>query len=335
MPENRWNYQQNSPPALWHAIVSLIRHKNDRLWIYVILLAAGSVLLFWGGPDYYSSRSFKHFWDLGHLLYFALLTGLLLRWSPVARLSLARQWIIILFITLLLGASIELLQIGTTRSPDTWDVLRDLIGSLMALVFGSSGPKLQPANWRLSLRFFVLALVLAQLWPLAKSLTDEAIARHQFPLLSGFETPFEIDRWSGNAGLSVETVTSISAGRLLKLSLTTEQYSGVSLNYFDGDWTSARTLKISVYNPDANPLKITCRIHDLQHTDGYEEYEDRYNRSFILTQGWNHIEIDLEEVEQSPATRSIDMSRIRGLGIFVVSLPAPRILYLDDVRLVY
>ncbi len=316
-------------------ISSFVINESNRLWSYGILLAAGSVLLFWGGPGYYSSRSFRHFWDLGHLLYFALLTGLLLRWSPVARLSLVRQWIIILLITLLLGASIELLQIGTTRSPDIWDVLRDLIGSLLALVFGSSGPKLQPANWRFSLRFFVLALALAQLWPLANSLTDEAIARHQFPLLSGFETPFEIDRWSGNTGLSVETVPSISAGKLLKLSFTTKQYSGVSLNYFDGDWTSARALKIIVYNPDANPLRITCRIHDLRHADGNEEFEDRFNRSYVLRQGWNHIEIDLNEVQQSPATRDMDMSRIRGLGIFVVSLPAPRTLYLDNVRLVY
>jgi len=309
-------------------------NNNNRVWIYGVLLAAGSVLLFVGGPDYYSPRSFKHFWDIGHILYFALLAGLLCRWRPVSRLSPASQWAIILFITLLLGVSIELLQYGTTRTPDTGDVLRDLTGSLLVLVFSPLGSKLQAAG-RPALRFVVLVLALAQLWPLAKSLTDEAIARHQFPLLSGFETPFEIDRWSGNAGLSVETKTLVAEGRLLKLSLTTDQYSGAALNYFDGNWTSARTLKFSLYNPDARPLQITCRIHDLQHADGNEEYQDRFNRSFVLAQGWNRIEIDLNEVQQSPAGRSMDMSRIRGLGLFTVSLPAPRILYLDEVRLVY
>ena len=307
--------------------------ENVRLWIYCVFLAIGSVLLFLGGPDYYSSRSFKSLWDIGHIIYFVLFASLLSRWSPVSRMSLAWQWAIILVTTLLLGVSIEFMQYGTARTPDTGDVLRGLTGSFLVLVFGSLGSKLQPARRRLSLQFSVLVLLLIQLWPATKSLIDEAIARYQFPLLSGHETPFEIDRWAGNARLSVETMASISAGKLLKLSLTTDQYSGAALNYFDGNWTSARTLKISLYNPDTDPLPITCRIHDLQHVDGDEEYEDRFNRSFLLMQGWNHIEINLDEVKESPANRNMDMSRIRGLGLFVVSLPAPRILYLDNVRL--
>ena len=307
--------------------------KNVRLWIYGVFLATGSVLLFLGGPDYYSSRSFKFFWDIGHIVYFVLFAGLLSRWGPVSRMSLAWQWTIILVVTLLLGVSIEFMQHGTARTPDTGDVLRDLTGSFLVLVFGSLGSKLQPARWRLFLQFSALVLLLVQLWPVTKSLVDEAIARHQFPLLSGLETPFEIDRWAGSARLSVETIAAISAGKLLKLSLTTDQYSGASLSYFDGNWASARTLKISLYNPDTDPVPITCRIHDRQHADGDEEYEDRFNRSFLLTPGWNHLEINLDEVEESPAGRNMDMSRIRGLGLFVMSLPAPRILYLDEVRL--
>jgi hypothetical protein len=248
-------------------------------------------------------------------------------------MSLARQWTIILGITLLIGVSIEFMQYGAARTPDTGDVLLDLTGSLLVLVFGSSGLALQPANWRLSLQVTVLMLLLVQLWPLTKSLIDEAIARQQFPLLSDFETPFETDRWAGSARLTVVSMPSVSQGKLLKLLLTTIKYSGVKLNYFDGNWISARTLKISLYNPDVNPLQITCRIHDLQHADGHEEYEDRFNHRFLLVQGWNHIEIDLDEVKESPASRSMDMSRIRGFGLFVVSLPAPRILYLDHVRL--
>jgi VanZ family protein len=308
-------------------------NKNNRLWIYGISLAMGTVLLFLSGPDLYPSRSFKHFWDIGHILYFVLFAVLLSRWRLVSRMSLAWQWTTILVITLLAGVAIELMQYGTTRTPDAGDVLRDLSGSLLVLVFGPLRSKLQPGSWRNSLQISVSVLLLVLLWPVARSLLDEAIARHQFPLLSGFETPFEIERWAGSARLSVETIASISQDKLLKLSLTTDQYSGATLNYFDGDWTSARTLIISLYNPDASPLQITCRIHDLQHTDGNEEYEDRFNRSFLLMQGWNQIEIDLNEVKAGPASRNMDMSRIRGLGIFVIALPAPRILYVDEVRL--
>ena len=270
---------------------------------------------------------------MGHILYFALLAILLSRWSLVSHMSLIWQWTTILTITFLLGVSIEFMQYGTTRTPDTGDVLRDLTGSLLVLVFGPLGIKLQPINRRLSLQFSVVVLILILLWPFAKSLIDEAISWYQFPLLSGFETSFEIDRWEGGDRLSVESITSISNGKLLKLSLTTDQYSGATLSYFDGDWTSVRSLKASFYNPDETPLQITCRIHDLQHTDGYQEYEDRYNRSFLLTPGWNQIEIDLDEVEEAPLSRNMDMTHIRGVGLFVVSLPEPRTLYIDEVRL--
>ena len=272
---------------------------------------------------------------MGHILYFALLAVLLSRWSLVSRMSLIWQWTTILTITFLIGVSIEFMQYGTNRTPNTGDVLRDLNGSLLVLVFGPLATKLHPINRRLSLQLSVVVLTLVLLWPLAKSLIDEAISWYQFPLLSGFETSFEIDRWEGGDRLSVESITSISNGKLLKLSLTTDKFSGATLKYFDGNWTSARTLKMSFYNPDTKPLQIICRIHDLKHTDSYEEYEDRYNRGFLLIPGWNQIEIDLDEVEESPSNRNMDMSRIRGVGLFVVSLPAPRILYLDEVRLTY
>ena len=309
--------------------------KTHAILRYGILLAVGSVLLFLGGPDYYSSRSVKYFWDIGHIVYFALITVLLSQWRFVAQMSLARQWTIILSITLLLGVSIEFMQYGVARSPDTGDVLFDLTGSLLVLVFGSLGLALKPVSWRLSLQLAVLALLLVQLWPLTKSLIDEAIARQQFPLLADFETPFESDRWAGSASPSVESMPSISQGKLLKLSLTTNKYSGVTLNYFDGNWTAARTLKFSFYNPEVNPLQIICRIHDHQHADGHQEYADRFNHNFLLVQGWNHIEIDLDEVKQSPASRRMDMRRIRGLGFFVVSLPAPRVLYCEKKLFIF
>ena len=103
--------------------------------------------------------------DIGHIVYFVLFAGLLSRWGPVSRMSLAWQWTIILVVTLLLGVSIEFMQHGTARTPDTGDVLRDLTGSFLVLVFGSLGSKLQPARWRLFLQFSALVLLLVQLWP--------------------------------------------------------------------------------------------------------------------------------------------------------------------------
>ncbi len=309
--------------------------KNHHLWFIGFMLVIGSVLLFIGGPDYYSSRSTRCFWDLGHILYFALLAYLLSRWTFVCRMSLQGQWFSILAVTLVAGTMIEIMQYGTTRTPDTGDILRDLTGSLLVLVFGPAGLRLQSVWRRYFLRGMVIVLALFQLWPLTKSLIDEAIARRQFPLLSGFETPFEIERWKGDDRLSIESKLPASKSKLLRISLTTAEYSGASLRYFDGDWASARTLQISLYNPDLDPLPITCRIHDRQHAEGNQEFEDRFNRSYVLMPGWNQIEIDLAEVEKSPAKRKMDMRHIQGVMLFAVSLPVPRVLYLDEMRLAY
>ena len=307
--------------------------RSYSLWFISILLLIGSFLLFIGGPDYYSSRSLKNLWDMGHIFYFALLSFLMTRWSYVSRMSLLLQWVTILAATFLFGVSIELMQYGATRTPSIGDLLRDLTGSLLVLAFGLPGAKLNPLNRRLFLQASVLILTLVMIWPLARSLIDEAISWYQFPLLSGFETPFEIHRWKGGDRLSVESKTSISNGKVLKLPLTTDKYSGASLMYFNGDWRSYSTLKMSIYNPDTSLLQIVCRIHDFQHSDGNEEYEDRYNQRFQLQPGWNYIDIDLNEVELRPAHRRMDMSRVQQVGIFVVSLPSPRVIYLDDVQL--
>lgn len=248
-------------------------------------------------------------------------------------MPLSWQWITLITITALIGVSIELLQYGTSRTPNTGDLVRDLCGTLLVLAFGPPGRRLRGGYVQRLLRTAVLLLMVTLLWPLTRSLIDEAIARYQYPLLSGFETPFELDRWQGDAGLVVEASTPLSPGKWLKLSLTTAKYSGAALKYFEGDWTPSRSLSIRFYNPDTSPLQITCRIHDLNHVDGNQEYEDRFNRRLELAPGWNRIVIDLDEVMQSPAQRNMDMRHIRGIMFFAVSLPAPRVVYLDELML--
>lgn len=308
-----------------------MRNNSISFWLINLLLIIGTILFFIGGPDYYSTRSLKYLWDIGHILYFALLTILLLQWKLITHRPLIWQWLIILAITLVTGVSIEILQLGSTRTPDMGDVVRDLTGSLLVLSFWSLSAAFK---MRLYIQSFVTVLTLILLWPLTKSIIDETIAWQQFPLLSAFETPFEIERWSGK-DLSIVSIAKVSDRKLLKIFLTTDRYSGVALKHFDGIWKSFSTLEINLYNPDITPLQITIRINDRKHNDGYEEYEDRYNRSFKLVPGWNLLEINLDEVMYSPADRVMDMSHISGFGFFTVSLPSPRTIYLDKVQLTY
>jgi hypothetical protein len=94
-----------------------------------------------------------------------------------------------------------------------------------------------------------------------------------------------------------------------------------------------KELQLSIYNPDKKPIQLTCRIHDRQHTGGLQLYEDLFNKSFSISNGWNLIRIPLSQIANAPFKRKIALNQIQGLGIFAVSLPKPRNVYIDYVRL--
>ena len=236
-------------------------------------------------------------------------------------------------LSFLLGSLIELMQFGINIDADMGDVLRDVTGSVLMLSFGPGHKQIHSRFVQFVLQGVALLLLLIQLWPVAMALTDEAIARQQFPLLSGFETPFEANRWEGDGKLSISTDPTSDDGDVLEFELPPGTFSGLHLKYFDGDWQGYKHLNLRLYNPIPEPLWISCRIHDLAHETGTQNYHDRFNRRFLLREGWNDLTIDLAEVAAAPKTRRMDMAHIANLSLFTVALKKPRTLYLDDVRL--
>jgi len=306
--------------------------KKINLLRLIVIFA--SVLLFAGGPDYYSPRSFKNIWDLGHILFFSVLSYLiLLSWSKNERMSLLLQAFSILFIALFLGTLIEIVQAGSRRSPDVLDATRNVIGCLLTLSFLMPSKKTFPKFLLRPLQAITILLLIAALFPAVKSISDEIVALRQFPVLSDFETPFEIGRWSGNAKLSIDNDIHFHGGSSLKVFLKTSNYSGAGLRYFPGNWSNYKYLHLNIFNPSNEPLKITCRIHDRRHTEGIQVYNDRFNRSQVLLKGWNQIAIPLDQVENAPKTRKLDLRKVQKMAVYVYRLPQPRVIYIDDVRL--
>lgn len=82
---------------------------NNRTAFLLIPVAGILALMFFiGGPDYYSPRSYQHFWDLGHIIFFATLSYLILSlWKNLAEKSFLSQIAWIFAVTLLLGVIIE------------------------------------------------------------------------------------------------------------------------------------------------------------------------------------------------------------------------------------
>ena len=302
--------------------------------ILIIFTIVCSVFLFVGGPDYYSPRSFKYFWDIGHIVFFsALSTLILLRWSTHKKMSFLRQCVILVLVTIILGILIEWIQAGAKRTVDILDVVRNLIGTLVAISFLAPANKTVPKLYLGTLRFLAILMVIWAVLPLAKAVADEVLARIQFPVLSDFETPFEINRWSGKANLSIDNEVHFHGRSSLKVALKTSNYSGAGLRYFPRNWSNYKYLHLHVFNPTDDSLKIKCRIHDRRHAEGNQAYGDRFNKSYVLEQGWNRIVIPLEQVENAPKTRKLDLKRVQKLSVYVYRLSHPRVIYIDKVSL--
>ena len=254
-------------------------------------------------------------------------------WPKASKTTFLLRNIFVVLITICLGSLIELVQTESFRTSDLMDVVRDVIGYLVALAFYAPGRKTLSKTGLKIFQTISLILVAMALLSLTAAIIDEITARNQFPVLSDFESRFEIDRWTGDADFSIDHKTYYHGKASLKVELNTSLYSGVGLKYFPGNWQNYEELQLSIFNPDKEPIQLTCRIHDRRHTRGIQRYEDRFNKKFSISSGWNRIRIPLNQIANAPLKRKMALNQIQGLGLFAIRLPKPRTIYIDDVRL--
>ena len=202
--------------------------SRDRYrWILLIILVSAVIMFFISGPDYYSSRSFKGIWDQGHILFYTLLFYYLLRFFPLfGSLSLAKQLNWGLFITMSSGILIELVQIKFTRLPELGDIWRNCLGFTFALIFFSGSMNKISERLLHLFKILIIFLIMLELSFPVKALIDEQTALNQFPLLSGFETIFETDRWEPSQKMKRVKTYSREGKYSAEILLTTEKYSG-------------------------------------------------------------------------------------------------------------
>lgn len=299
-----------------------------------ILSVLGVVFLFVGGPDYYSPRPYRVAWDVGHIALFFLWTyALILTWKGFARKPFQMQFILILLIALFVGLSIEWAQSLFQRTFSIDDTVKNIVGGAAAVVF-LSPTRITLSRTRLrAIQIIVCLSLVLVTYPFVRVLTDEVIARAQFPTLSSFETPFEMHRWQSRSVMAIDQETVKEGRASLKVSLTTERYSGAGLEHFPSDWRGYKYLHISIFNASREPLTIVVRVNDVQHRRSKQSYSDRFNRQFVLGYGWNDIDIPLEDIASAPKNRVMNLRSIRDIVIFASNLKAPKVIYVDDVRL--
>lgn len=302
----------------------------------LLVLFSASILLFYSGPGAYADRSFRELWNLGHVLYFGLLIILVSKILNHYQVSGRWIWIFSILLTLIWGIAIEMIQQGSDRNADIMDVIRNLCGALLALVFIPGSIQVFHRRFQKIIRYVVVCFLLLVLIPLMVSVADEVVAANQFPVLSNFETPFELDRWNGSADFKIVDSVEGSGRSALQISLSTQDiYTGVGMQYLESDWRDYEFLNIDIFYPQIDPLQLTLKVFDSQHrsVEPTYLYSDRFNRPYQIQNGWNRIRVSLQEISSAPQKREMNLSEIAGLQLFAVRLKQPETIYLDRIYL--
>lgn len=304
--------------------------RKARIWQY--LAFAGVILaapfFFIGGPGWTDGPLLKSAWNLGHILFFALLTLAVRPWRIWTGWTL---WSVCSLAVLLLGAGIELLQYGASRQMDWQDMLRNLLGLWAVLAARPLASHIGNAWSRVwFLRIMVTVLLLVEGGTTAGVAIQQYKVGRLLPALYDFSQPDPSPYWSGAIAAAE---TSDSQNRELRISLFTTRYSGATLHNFPGDWQSYNRLVLDLYNPQDQPLRMTLRINDIKHDLGDNAYSDRFNIPLTLSPGPNRFRVDLDQVSNAPASRTMNMQEVRRLVLFATELTEPQTVYLRDIRL--
>jgi len=268
----------------------------------------------------------------GHFVFFALLAWSLARLHVLAGLSVYRQTALIFVAVLILGGSIELIQEYFGRTASWKDLGVNLTGALFGLLFLAPGRSRMPWVVLRGGQGIVLAICLFLFFNPVVTLWDMHQASRQFPMLGDFETSLETRRWS--KGKIDKEFSRYGQASLVVPLETGKKYPGTTLRRSFGNWTGYSLLAFSIHNPDPEPLYLTVSIRDHEHNRRGGKYNDRFNQSFRIGQGWNDIRIPVPEIQNAPAERTMELDSLSEVVLFTTELDQPRVIHLDHVRLI-
>jgi len=150
-------------------------------------------------------------------------------------------------------------------------------------------------------------------------------------VLFDFESDTELDHlsWSCHTLYSLSSDHATHGAKSLKLELFPSDYPGLIPILAVKDWQGFKELCFDVYNPTKNMVRIVVRIDDRK---DYPDYDDRYNKSFILKPGSNHLSIPLDTLVASGTKRHLNLAQIHRLFIFMANPEKKTTLYIDSIK---
>ena len=151
-------------------------------------------------------------------------------------------------------------------------------------------------------------------------------------MLFDFESDAELDRfhWRCHTLFSLSDEHVSHGARSLRIELYPPDYPGLNPILKENDWRGFGALCFDIFNPEENEIRVSVRIDD---REDYPNYDDRYNKTFILRSGMNRMRISLDTLVTSGTKRKLDLCKIYRVLIFVARPERRVVLFVDYLRL--
>jgi len=145
------------------------------------------------------------------------------------------------------------------------------------------------------------------------------------------ESVFDEFNWKCRTLFSLSDLYAVQGNKSLKLELFPSSYPGLSPALKHHDWRGYDVFCFEVYNPLNEPVSLVLRIDDKK--DAFD-FNDRYNKRFVLVPGANQVKIPLDSLKTSGTARFLELKNIYRFLIFMPHPDKKYVMYIDYFRLV-
>ena len=277
-----------------------------------------------------SGRMTSYGQDFAHFPLFAAIGAVLLYLWPRRNSALAKAGVVV-GLALLIALLVEFFQPMVGRTAALQDVLIGAAGSFAA-VSVYMGLRTASARTRRWLVVTAGLLLLASALPLALMLADQYFARRAFPLIDSFERPVESSRWKSDGCLLQQVEEHATHGRYaLRFSIPGDGGTAPGAFLYDEpmDWRGYRQITLDAFLEGESDRNLILRIDDRL----WAGLADRAQVVVELKPGANRLALDLPSFYITPSGRTLDVSRIQGIGLYLDQARPGDALFLDHLTL--
>lgn len=251
---------------------------------------------------------------------------------------------------------VEVIQKSFGRSASVQDAMSNGLGILAAIALfvawrihreRQTSPSQYPSN-SMKTPLPSVALVSGAMvclaicwWDPVQKLNDVVNVHRRFPMLSSFETPYELQRWYFRGVQRSLTDQNVREGNhCLEMVVRgpsdklRRSLCGCTLFEMHGDWSDMNRLRMDVRfvsSSDAPILDFLIKVVDQDHTSSDD---DCFRELVTVSAGdWHTLSFSREAILAGPAGRKMDLTRIRYLDVFPESPHGQTKIWIDNVRL--